>query len=70
MTIEIIIVAYVAATFSKGCMENMTVTAGGLFNILAPLTFQLLSPVLYLAYCGLVLDSCYSNVKSMNKNVR
>ena len=70
MTIEIIIVAYMAATFSKGCMGSMTVTVGGMFNILAPLTFQLLSPVLYLIYCGLVLDSCYSNVKSMKTAVR
>jgi hypothetical protein len=70
MTILIIIVAYMAATISKGCMESMATTSGGLINILAPMIVQLLSPVLYLVYCGLVLDSCYSNVKSMKAAVR
>ena len=69
MTILIILVAYVAATISKGCMSSLESTLG-LFNVLASMTVQLLSPVLYLVYCGLVLDSCYSNVKSMKAAVR
>ena len=70
MTIEIIIDAYIIATISKGCLSTITSTAGSLFHVLAPTVIQLLTPISYLFYCGLVLDSCYSDVKSMRPAVR
>jgi hypothetical protein len=70
MTILIIIVAYMAATISKGCMSGLESRLGGLFYVLASTIIMLLSPTLYLVYCGLVLDSCYSNVRNMNKSIR